>query len=104
MTPPVRSEVIAGVLIGLNVVHEVFVRLYVVWVGLRRLVPEHGIDGSLRALGAVLDWADQSMPRTVCLIDPDNAPSLRLAARLGYTEYAQTTYKDHPITLLARAS
>lgn len=54
------------------------------------------------ALGAVLDWADQSMPRTVCLVDPDNAPSLRLAARLGYTEYARTTYKEHPSILFER--
>lgn len=56
------------------------------------------------ALTAVLDWADQSMPRTVCLIDPDNAPSLRLAARLGYTEYARTTYKEHASILFERPS
>ena len=55
------------------------------------------------ALSAVLDWADQTIPRTVCMISPDNAPSLKLAGKLGYTEYAQTTYKDHPIILLARA-
>ena len=56
------------------------------------------------ALSAVLDWADQSMPRTVCLIDPDNGPSLRLAARLGYTEYARTTYKEHASILFERLS
>lgn len=56
------------------------------------------------ALSAVLDWADQTIPHTVCMINPDNAPSLKLAGKLGYTEYARTAYKDHPITLLARAA
>lgn len=56
------------------------------------------------ALSAVLAWADQAVPRTVCMIDPDNAPSLKLAARLGYTEYARTTYKDHPSILLERTA
>lgn len=54
------------------------------------------------ALTAMLAWADLTMPRTACMIDPANAPSLKLAERLGYTEYAQTTYKDHPTILLAR--
>lgn len=54
------------------------------------------------ALSAILAWADQTMPRTVCMIDPANAPSLKLATRLGYSEYARTTYKDHPTVLLAR--
>lgn len=56
------------------------------------------------ALSAVLAWADEHTTRTVCMIAPDNAPSLKLAAKLGYTEYAQTTYKDHPIILLARVA
>ena len=55
------------------------------------------------ALSAILEWADQTMPRTVCMIDPDNAPSLKLAAKLGYTEYARTTYKDSATILHARS-
>ena len=62
----------------------------------------HGHGLAHEALTAVLAWADQTMPRTVCLIAPDNTPSLKLATRLGYTEYAQTTYKDAPTILLAR--
>ena len=54
------------------------------------------------ALSAILAWADQSIPRTVCMIDPANTPSLKLAAKLGYTEYARTTYKDQPTILHAR--
>lgn len=56
------------------------------------------------ALSAVLAWADQSMPRSACMISPDNTPSLKLATKLGYTEYAQTTYKDAPVILLARVA
>ena len=56
------------------------------------------------ALSAVLDWADQTIPRTVCMIDPANKPSLKLATKLGYTEYARTTYKDYPTILLARTA
>jgi RimJ/RimL family protein N-acetyltransferase len=64
----------------------------------------HGRGIAHEALSAVLAWADETMPRTVCMIAPENTPSLKLAAKLGYTEYAQTTYKDHPITLLERAA
>lgn len=62
----------------------------------------HGKGFAHEALSALLGWADQTIPRTVCIIDPSNAPSLALAARLGYTEYARTTYKDHPSLLLER--
>ena len=64
----------------------------------------HGRGLAHEALSAVLDWADDTIPRTVCMIAPDNAPSLKLAGKLGYAEYAQTTYRDHPIILLARSS
>jgi RimJ/RimL family protein N-acetyltransferase len=67
------------------------------------LLPQHHGQGIAReALSAVLAWADQSMPRTVCLIDPENTPSLKLAQKLGYTEYARSTYKDHASILLER--
>lgn len=67
------------------------------------LLPDHHGKGLAReALTALLAWADQSMPRTVCLIDPENTPSLNLATKLGYTEYARSTYKDHASILLER--
>lgn len=64
----------------------------------------HGQGLAHEALSAVLAWADQRIPRTVCMIAPDNQPSLKLAAKLGYTDYVQITYKDHPIILLQRSS
>ncbi|MBN8552794.1 MAG: GNAT family N-acetyltransferase [Caulobacterales bacterium] len=60
-----------------------------------------GIAGE--ALRAILSWADaQPMKRTVCMIEPDNAPSIRLAGRLGFEEYAQTTYHGTRANLYAR--
>jgi RimJ/RimL family protein N-acetyltransferase len=40
--------------------------------------------------------------RTVCIIAPDNAPSLRVAARLGYRELARATYHGDPAIVLER--
>ncbi|UXN70017.1 GNAT family N-acetyltransferase [Devosia neptuniae] len=62
----------------------------------------HGKGLAREALTAVLTWADQTMPRTVCMIHPDNAPSLKLAAKLGYTEYARGQYGEHTPILLER--
>jgi RimJ/RimL family protein N-acetyltransferase len=57
-------------------------------------------------LEAALHWADTEMkaPRTVCMISPDNAPSLKLAERVGYRPYADAFYKDHLVHLLERPS
>jgi RimJ/RimL family protein N-acetyltransferase len=53
---------------------------------------------------AVLAWADGSLraARTACIIDPDNLPSLRVAAHCGYRERVRTTYKGSPTVLLER--
>lgn len=53
---------------------------------------------------AALDWCDHGLkaPRTVCIITPDNLPSLNLAARLGYTPYGEATFKGREIGLLER--
>src|SRR5690606_24309149 len=55
---PACSDIIVVALVWLIVLREAFVWfcvVCVVWVGLRRLVPEHGVDGALGALGTVLD-------------------------------------------------
>jgi hypothetical protein len=36
------------------------------------------------------------------MISPDNLPSLKLAARVGYRPYAETTYNDHAVRLFER--
>ena len=57
-----------------------------------------------QALAAALTWADAHLlsPRTACLIDPDNAASLRLAHHFGYREYARTPYHGDDVLLLER--
>ena len=56
------------------------------------------------AVGAALDWVEAVLdpPRTVCMIAPDNQPSLRLADRFGYAPYAATQYKGAEVILLER--
>jgi RimJ/RimL family protein N-acetyltransferase len=56
------------------------------------------------AVTAVLAWGNECFGpvRTVCIIHPDNVPSLKVAAKFGYHEYARTTYHDQPIVLLER--
>ena len=55
------------------------------------------------ALAAVA-WADAALgaERTVCLIAPANAASLRVAERCGYRRYAETEYHGEPTVLLER--
>ena len=64
----------------------------------------HGQGVALEALEAALGWCDTALkaPRTVCMIDPGNTPSLKLAARTGFREYGRTTYKTTPIILFER--
>jgi RimJ/RimL family protein N-acetyltransferase len=44
------------------------------------------------ALRAVVAWGDEHLAaaRTVCLINPENAASLRVAEKLGYTQAGET--------------
>jgi RimJ/RimL family protein N-acetyltransferase len=44
------------------------------------------------AMAAALDWFEQE--HIVCMIAPDNAPSLRLAARLGFTPIREAVLPD----------
>jgi RimJ/RimL family protein N-acetyltransferase len=55
------------------------------------------------ACAAMLAWADgHGLPRTVCIVGPGNAPSLRLAERLGYRRWAEGTYSERPTVFLER--
>jgi RimJ/RimL family protein N-acetyltransferase len=56
------------------------------------------------AARAAIAWGEQKFGRVrmVCIIHPDNGPSLKLAHRLGFREIARTTYKDEPTVLLER--
>lgn len=55
------------------------------------------------AVGAALAWGDARFGggRVTCMISPDNAPSLRVAEKMGFREFARTDYHG-PIILFER--
>ncbi len=63
-----------------------------------------GLGLAREGLEAGLGWADAVLdaPRTVCMISPENAPSLKLAERVGYRPYADGIYTGNPVILLER--
>ena len=63
------------------------------------LLPDaHGKGYASEALAAVLAWERRIFNAAciVALIDPDNAPSIRLAGKFGFVERARTVYKNVP--------
>ncbi|MGC2109625.1 MAG: GNAT family N-acetyltransferase [Candidatus Korobacteraceae bacterium] len=64
----------------------------------------HGKGYATEAVRAAIAWGDQhlSAARTVCLIQPENAASLRVAEKCGFREYERTMYKEHDVILLER--
>jgi len=70
------------------------------WVLLPRY---HGQGLAREGLNALLDWADRAgMAKTVCLIDPENLPSQRLAKAVGYIDGGRAVYKGHPSMVFQR--
>ena len=62
----------------------------------------HGHGYATEAMAAVLAWSAGAHRRTVCMIDPGNAASLRVAAKLGYREMARADYKASEVIVLER--
>jgi RimJ/RimL family protein N-acetyltransferase len=56
------------------------------------------------AMSAAIAWADGKIPgqRMTAIIVPDNLPSVRVAKRLGFEEFARTDYRDSPIAVFER--
>ena len=65
----------------------------------------HGQGLAQEACRAVLDWADANLQPTPiwAIISPGNAPSFKLAERLGFERLADSVYHDEPIAVLRRA-
>ncbi|MES2896940.1 MAG: GNAT family N-acetyltransferase [Pseudomonadota bacterium] len=61
----------------------------------------HGKGYATEAVSGALAWADQRFDcgRLVCMISPDNAPSLRVAEKAGFREFARTSYNGEVILL-----
>jgi RimJ/RimL family protein N-acetyltransferase len=64
----------------------------------------HGLGYATEAVREAVAWGQQHFERerTVCLIDPDNARSIRVAQKCGYREYARATYHGAPTILFER--
>ena len=69
------------------------------------LLPEaHGRGFATEAVRAALAWMDANLayPRSVCIISPDNEPSLKLARKCGFRHLTTGHYHDGPIEIFAR--
>jgi RimJ/RimL family protein N-acetyltransferase len=66
----------------------------------------HGRGYGYEAASTFLAWGETHFgsPRSVCVIDPGNSASLKLAAKLGYIEEARTDFRGKPTILLGRGS
>jgi len=64
----------------------------------------HGQGFASEAIVGALAWAKARWgdAPVVCIIDPDNAPSLKLAHKMGFVEVVRTSYRDAPTVLLQR--
>jgi len=64
----------------------------------------HGQGFATEVVGAMHEWGDAHFgkARTVCIIDPENLASIRIAEKNGYREAVRTTYKGAPTLLFER--
>jgi RimJ/RimL family protein N-acetyltransferase len=53
---------------------------------------------------AALAWGDAHFggDRTFCIVSPENLPSLRVAGKCGYREFARTTFNGQPTIVFVR--
>lgn len=69
------------------------------------LIPDaHGRGIATEAVAAVLSWGDQELEsdKTVCLFDPENAASIRVAEKNGYSVMCNTVLLDLPTLIMER--
>jgi len=64
----------------------------------------HGHGYATESVRAALAWGDAHLfaPRTVCMIGPENAGSIRVAEKCGFREHARATYKGEETLLFQR--
>ena len=55
------------------------------------------------ALGAIHNWLDHTRPgRSICIIEPDHAASIRIAQKLAYSQFADSVYRGTPMRIFER--
>lgn len=64
----------------------------------------HGRGLATEAVMAALAWGNGNLAsnRTVCLVSPENAASIRVAQKCGFRKWEQTTYMEETVILLER--
>jgi RimJ/RimL family protein N-acetyltransferase len=64
----------------------------------------HGQGYATEAVRAVSEWGEAHLGvmRTACIIAPENAASIRVAAKCGYREFQRTTYHGHATQMYVR--
>ncbi|MFC5435826.1 GNAT family N-acetyltransferase [Rhodanobacter umsongensis] len=64
----------------------------------------HGKGYASEAVAAAMVWGEQHFGalRAVCIIDPENLPSIRVAEKAGFTLWQETTYHDAPTLVFSR--
>lgn len=65
----------------------------------------HGRGYATEAVRAALSWVDANVAhkKTVCLINPENAGSLRVAQKCGYRLFEEGLYNEQRVLFLSRA-
>ena len=66
--------------------------------------PMQGRGLAEEAMRAALAWGEEhgTGSRFTCIIHSDNAASLHLAGKLGFTAFARALYNAHPVVLMER--
>jgi RimJ/RimL family protein N-acetyltransferase len=64
----------------------------------------HGMGYATEAVRAAIAWGDKMIdaPRTVCMIDPENLASLRVAEKNGYEIFERGLFNTAPTVFLQR--
>jgi len=69
----------------------------------------HGKGYATEAVRAAIAWGDANirssgsrLGKTVCIIHPEHARSIRVAEKCGFKEMQRTTYKGEPTILFSR--
>lgn len=69
------------------------------------LIPcAQGKGYATEAVRGAVSWGEGHFGKatTGCLINPDNAASIRVAEKAGYKEFCRTLYKEHPAVVFRR--
>jgi RimJ/RimL family protein N-acetyltransferase len=66
--------------------------------------PFHGMGYATEAVRAAVAWGDAHFEstRTVCLIDPENLASIRVARKCGYDVFEHAVFNERPTLFFAR--